>query len=154
MRKAILITATLTLLVSGCASKQEVVVTPAQQLYSNDELSVFNRLSKLDEKPKEPTATKYKEVQKEMLVSDPVYAKDNITSALIENKKNDEFETKPLFIEPLFTKVEIMPYETKGGIYHEQQSVWIKVKEGEIVMKINDQESVSDSFKHQMILGR
>ena len=42
-----------------------------------------------------------------------------------------------------------MPYETKEGIWHEQQSVWIKVKEGQIALKSNpnNADTVLDQYK-------
>jgi hypothetical protein len=56
----------------------------------------------------------------------------------VHNKESDEIKAKPLYLEPLFAKVEIMAYQTENGLYHEQQSIWLKVKDGEIVLKSND----------------
>ncbi|MGD9718131.1 MAG: hypothetical protein AB7U24_02730 [Sulfurimonadaceae bacterium] len=135
---------------SGCANdpkpiKQEVA---SSSIYTKEEVDKLARLKEMKSKPSTPIETQYKQVKAEMLVSNPQYAEDHITEAIIENKKNDEFSSKPLFQEPLFAKVEIMPYETADGIYHEQQSVWIKVKEGEIVIKSNEPyNAVADSHK-------
>ena len=41
-----------------------------------------------------------------------------------------------------------MPYVTKDGLYHEQESIWVRVQDGEIVIKANEKGSTTtDSFK-------
>lgn len=83
----------------------------------------------------------------EMLKEDADYMAKNPGHAIVENKNYDYPSNKPVFVEPIFAKVEIMPYETKEGIWHEQQSVWIKVKEGQIALKSNPNGSVLDLYK-------
>ena len=113
------------LILSGCKTQP----TPKKQdsLKSNKEviISLDNNIS-----VEETT-------MKELLTKDPVYADKNKKTAIIENKNSDAFTKKPLFLEPIFTKVEIMPYETDNGLYHEQQSVWVKIRKEEIVIKSN-----------------
>jgi Type IV conjugative transfer system lipoprotein (TraV). len=135
---------------TGCASDPKPVAKEKapSSIYTKEEADKLARLKDMGSKPKTPIESQYKQVKAEMLISNPQYAEDHITEAIIENKKNDEFSSKPLFQEPLFAKVEIMPYETVDGIYHEQQSVWIKVKEGEIIIKSNEPyNAVVDSHK-------
>ena len=85
----------------------------------------------------------------QMLKEDADYMKKNVGHSLIENKAPDFISQKPVFTEPIFAKVEFMPYETKDGIWHEQQSVWIKVESGEIALKSNpfDNQTVVDQYK-------
>jgi len=58
---------------------------------------------------------------------------------------------KPMFLEPLFARIEFMPYETKDGIYHEQQSVWVKIKKGKIVLKVNSSKSSVDTYNKTIL---
>jgi len=90
-----------------------------------------------------------KKGHEQMLKEDADYMRKNIGHSLIENKTSDFAFQKPVFKEPIFAKVEIMPYETKDGIWHEQQSVWIKVKSGEIALKSNPfgNNTVVDQYK-------
>lgn len=90
-----------------------------------------------------------KKGHEQMLKEDADYMKKNVGHSLIENKTPDFAFQKPVFKEPIFAKVEIMPYETKDGIWHEQQSVWIKVKSGEIALKSNpfNNNTVVDQYK-------
>lgn len=90
-----------------------------------------------------------KKGHEQMLKEAADYMKKNIGHSLIENKTPDFAFQKPVFKEPIFAKVEIMPYETKDGIWHEQQSVWIKVKSGEIALKSNpfNNNTVVDQYK-------
>ena len=85
----------------------------------------------------------------EMLKEDADYMQKNPGHAIVENKNYDYPSNKPVFVEPIFAKVEFMPYETKEGIWHEQQSVWIKVKEGQIALKSNpnNADTVLDQYK-------
>ena len=90
----------------------------------------------------------------EMLKEDADYMQKNPGHAIVENKNYDYPSNKPVFVEPIFAKVEFMPYETKEGIWHEQESVWIKVKDGQIALKSNpnDNDTVLDQYKS--ILGK
>ena len=90
----------------------------------------------------------------DMLKNDADYMGANPGHAIVENKNYDYPSSKPVFVEPIFAKGEIMPYETKEGIWHEQQSIWIKVKEGQIALKSNPNgiDTVLDQYKS--ILGK
>lgn len=137
---------TTVLLMSGCnniapSPEKKINIEQTKTIYSKEESDLLQSLSLL------------KENNAKMLTQDAVYANHKQAAALIENKKSDVFSSKPLFLEPLFAKIEIMPYETKSGIYHEQQSVWVKVKEGEIVMKSNSDTNLAvDSLKNTSVL--
>ena len=147
MKIRVLILVVASILISGCNSTKP---TPKVKV----DLEVYNPVDMQDFIDTNTSADN-RELEKKMLVKDASYASDKKTSALIENKKSDAFNSKPLFLEPLFVKIEIMPYETKNGIYHEQQAVWIKVKEGEIVMKSNSEpESSSDLFNDTSVLTK
>lgn len=90
-----------------------------------------------------------KKGHEQMLKEDADYMRNNIGHSLIENKTSDFSLQRPIFTEPIFAKVEIFPYETKDDIWHEQQSVWIKVKNGEIALKSNpiNNNTVVDQYK-------
>lgn len=143
------------LLTSGCSTSQAPIpLNDAQashkeaSIFAKEESAKLQQLKLLTQKPDTPIESKYRVIESQMLKKNSQYAEDHITDALIENKRNDEFSSKPLFQEPLFAKVEIMHYESEDGIYHEQQSVWIKAKEGEIVIKSNEPyNEVVDSHK-------
>jgi hypothetical protein len=112
------------------------------QIFTNTEEDIFNQLSNLDKK-KSVIIPIEKEFKK-----NPILANKKKKKALVITKKSDEIIRKPLFLEPLFTKVEIMPYVSKNGLYHEQQSIWLKVKKGEIVIKSNPNGfTTPDSYK-------
>lgn len=121
------------ILFSGCFGD-----SPAPSLYTESEESDIGMISNIAEtkisKSKERTAG----IEEEMLKNDALYASEKSKKAIIHNKVSDEIRAKPLFLEPLFAKVEIMAYQTENGLYHEQQSIWLQVKEGEIVIKSND----------------
>lgn len=159
MNKKILLATSIAFMLSACSNPQNVGLknydSLDHEIYTDSETMLLKRVGELAEKKLEDinsTAYTHK-IKKEMLRSDAVYAYDKQEEALIENKKSDEMVVKPLFLEPKFAKVEIMAYETENGLYHEQQSVWLKVKEGEIVMKSNTNGSTAvDSFKS--ILGK
>ncbi len=161
MKKYLFYTVSALMLFSGCAAKHEVdtmksirkmVQEQGSNINNNNIIvshntdNVMNRLKEITREKSNPHKT-LDVIRSEMMTTNPQYAKKHIKQALVENKQSDEIHTKPMFLEPLFAKIEIMPYETKDGIYHEQESVWIKVKKGEIVLKTNTDISTVDDFK-------
>lgn len=130
----------LPLLFSGCSNKNE-------QTNVNLDSNYKDKLSYLKNKYVEKDEVKI--TKDEMLKEDGDYMTKNPGHALVENKSYDYPSNRPVFVEPIFAKVELMPYETKEGIWHEQQSVWIKVKEGQIALKSNPNgyDTVLDQYK-------
>ena len=128
------------LLFTACAEKQE-------QNNVNLDSNYKDKLSYLKNKYVEKNEVKI--TRDEMLKEDADYMSKNPGHALVENKSYDYPSNKPVFVEPIFAKVELMPYETKEGIWHEQESVWIKVKEGQIALKSNpgQYDTVVDQYK-------
>jgi hypothetical protein len=127
------------LLFNACANKEQQTVS----LDSNYKEKLSYLKSKYVEK------NEVKITKDEMLKEDADYMSKNPGHAIVENKNYDYPSNKPVFVEPIFAKVEIMPYETKDGIWHEQESVWIKVKEGQIALKSNpgQYDTVLDQYK-------
>ena len=114
---------TIPLLFTACVNKEE-------QSNVNLDSNYKEKLSYLKNKYVEKNEVKI--TKNEMLKEDADYMSKNPGHAIVENKNYDYPSNKPVFVEPIFAKVELMPYETKEGIWHEQQSVWIKVKDGQI----------------------
>lgn len=123
---------------SGCFGNTPTPTSSSSSLYSEHEENDIAKISKIGEAGVSQQAQKTKSVETEMLESDPLYASEKIKKAIVQHKADDEIKTKPMYLEPLFAKVEIMAYQTENGLYHEQQSIWLKVKDGEIVIKSND----------------
>jgi hypothetical protein len=128
------------LFLSACAQKSDENSVNLDSTYKE-------KLSYLKNKYTEKNETKI--TRNEMLKEDADYMQKNPGHAIVENKNYDYPSNKPVFVEPIFAKVEFMPYETKEGIWHEQQSVWIKVKEGQIALKSNpnNADTVLDQYK-------
>jgi len=99
----------------------------------NDDLTIerIKKYTKIDHRLDE------NDISEQMLIDNPDYIKSNTQKALIANKKLDISLTKPAYLEPIFSKVEILPYTAENGLYFEQQSVWLKVVDGEIALKTN-----------------
>ena len=131
---------TIPLLFTACVNKEE-------QSNVNLDSNYKEKLSYL--KNKYVGKNEAKITKNEMLKEDADYMSKNPGHAIVENKNYDYPSNKPVFVEPIFAKVELMPYETKEGIWHEQQSVWIKVKDGQIALKSNPNEynTVLDQYK-------
>lgn len=131
---------TIPLLFTACVNKEE-------QSNVNLDSNYKEKLSYLKNKYVEKNEVKI--TKNEMLKEDADYMSKNPGHAIVENKNYDYPSNKPVFVEPIFAKVEFMPYETKEGIWHEQQSVWIKVKEGQIALKSNpnNADTVLDQYK-------
>lgn len=145
MKKYLFAISTVVAMLSGCATAQKEVKPQNKQQYTDDE--IMKKLQYLKEQTHQKKDKPLDAIESEMMTHNPQYAEKHIEQALVENKKDDEIDSKPMFLEPMFAKIEIMPYETKDGIYHEQQSVWIKVKNGEIVLKSNRSQSSVDTYK-------
>lgn len=128
-----IISAITVILFSGCFGD-----SPAPSLYTENEESHIEMISNIAETKTSDSKDRTTNIEAEMLKNDALYASEKPKKAIIQNKASDEIRAKPLFLEPLFAKVEIMAYQTENGLYHEQQSIWLKVKEGEIVIKSND----------------
>ena len=136
---------TISLLFSACATNNSQNNVTLDSNYK-DKISYLK--SKYSEK------NEVKLSRNEMLKEDADYMQKNPGHAIVENKNYDYPSNKPVFVEPIFAKVEFMPYETKDGIWHEQESVWIKVKDGQIALKSNpnNNDTVLDQYKS--ILGK
>lgn len=136
---------TISLLFSACATNNSQNNVTLDSNYK-DKISYLK--SKYSEK------NEIKLSRNEMLKEDADYMQKNPGHAIVENKNYDYPSNKPVFVEPIFAKVEFMPYETKDGIWHEQESVWIKVKDGQIALKSNpnNNDTVLDQYKS--ILGK
>ena len=142
---AIIISIAISVFFSGCFEKPKPKQEVKPKVFQKEDEYIFSRIENLA-KGRKPS--KKKLIEEKMLKKDPVFAKKKEKKALIINKKSDEIVRKPLYLEPLFTRVEIMPYVTKDGLYHEQESIWVKIKDGEIVIKANKKGSTTtDSFK-------
>lgn len=150
----------LSLIISACVPQPDVPQPEEVSIDNNitiqEQAANIGRIevpevSEIEEQENIPTNIA-KKVEKKLLVKDSVYADAHKKQAIVENKNSDAFVKKPLFLAPLFTKVEIMQYETENGLWHEQQSVWLKVKKGEIVIKSNP--SVLKRDIHKSVLNQ
>ena len=158
--KTVLFLAGISLLFSGCGvvsqPKPKAQSKHETGLYTKEESALFKRIKRLSNQrtdfPKDQKD--YKKIKEEMLKGNPVYAEKHKAEAIVASKKSDAIVQKPVYLEPLFAKVEIMPYQTSDGLYHEQQSVWLKVKQGEIVIKTNDYGNTTDTFTPITILDK
>lgn len=137
---------------SGCAKDAPKPKTQST-VYSKEDSQLFNRINQLGSKRLDTLEEQkdYLYTKSKMLQSDPVYASEKPAEALVENKKDDFITEKPMYLEPMFTKVEIMPYQTSNGLYHEQESAWLKVKDGEIVVKSNDYSNTVDTLNSSIL---
>jgi len=148
---SLIITISISLFLSGCASSfngnKPIVINKNKtnkKVYTKDEDQLFKKLELITKKQQSIDNVV---IEKEMRIN-PVLSKKYEKEALIITKKPDEITKKPLYLEPIFAKVEVMPYVSKNGLYHSQQTIWVKVKEGDIVIKSNDFMPTSvDSFK-------
>lgn len=95
-------------------------------------------LPKQSEEVKQKIITKNIEVdkyKKEMLKNNENYSEKHLKQSLYENyKTNDE---KPLYKNPEFAVITIFPYVSDDGIYHEYERVWVKIKDGNFILKQN-----------------
>lgn len=95
-------------------------------------------LPKQSEELKQKIITKNIEVdkyKKEMLKNNENYSEKHLKQSLYENyKTNDE---KPLYKNPEFAVITIFPYVSDDGIYHEYERVWVKIKDGNFILKQN-----------------
>lgn len=99
-------------------------------------------LPKQSEEVKQKIITKNIEVEKykkEMLKNNENYSEKHLKQSLYENyKTNDE---KPLYKNPEFAVITIFPYVSDDGIYHEYERVWVKIKDGNFILKQNTKKS-------------
>lgn len=142
------------LIFTGCSFKSinpfnNETVDTSQELKEVSLDSSFNEKIKYLETKYNDNNNELVKSRSKLLKNNADYMQNNIGHAIVENKDVDFPTAKPVFVEPIFAKVEIMPYETKDGIWHEQQSVWIKVKEGQIALKSNpfQNNTVVDQYK-------
>lgn len=95
-------------------------------------------LPEQSEEVKQKIITKNIEVdkyKKEMLKNNENYSEKHLKQSLYENyKTNDE---KPLYKNPEFAVITIFPYVSDDGIYHEYERVWVKIKDGNFILKQN-----------------
>ncbi len=133
-------------------AKQENQEISNSKQQNTEEL--MERIKQINNGKKIEDSTSFEKTQQDMLRKNSVYRDKKIDEALVENKKSDEINTKPVFLEPLFSKVEIMPYQSSDGVYHEQQAIWIKVKDGEIVLKANSLNKTVDTISTDDILDK
>jgi len=147
MKRKILITLLLIPLFSGCFSNTPNVnkkTIPNKIIYDNKIYEELKKLANSGDKQDK----KVEKIIKKSLKTNPNLIDKHINKALIVNKKDDEIKVKPVYVEPLFARVVIMPYTTKNGLYHEEQRVWIKIKEGHIALKANPKNiSTFDTYK-------
>lgn len=144
----ILLLLTLPLLFSACSSKSnQVSIDSSSSTAVSSDSNYKDKINYL--KSKFTEKDEIKKSREQMLKEDADYMEKNVGHAIVENKHYDFPSEKPVFVEPIFAKVEFMPYETKDNIWHEQQSVWIKVKDGQIALKSNPNgnDTVLDQYK-------
>jgi len=77
-----------------------------------------------------------KEVKKTLLKTSPYYAKFHQKEALQEHIRVNP--VIPLYKEPLFAEMYVMPYVSNNGIYHDTQKIFIKIKDGEWVLNTDN----------------
>ena len=85
-----------------------------------------------------------KAVKKVLLKTSPNYAKHHKKEAIkevIRVKPN-----MPVYQEPLFAEMYVMPYVSDNGIYHDVQKVYIKVKNGEWVLNTKNKQKNEKIF--------
>jgi hypothetical protein len=139
----LLLLITLPLIFTACSSKNNEIEQKTVALNP----SYKDRIDYLKNKYSEKN--EIKKSREEMLKEDADYMSKNLGHAIVENKNYDYPVSRPIYVEPIFAKIEFMPYETKEGIWHEQQSVWVKVKDGQIALKSNPNgtDTVLDQYK-------
>ena len=89
-------------------------------------------------------ALKHIKVKKVLLKTSPNYAKYHKKEAVkevIRVKPN-----MPVYQEPLFAEMYVMPYVSNNGIYHDVQKVYIKVKNGEWVLNTKNKQKNEKIF--------
>jgi len=127
--KFITITALLTSLFNGCAITQ-------QQYKIN-----ANNKSLLKNKKTVVESDKLKETRKRLLKNNADFQNKNKNEAMIVNNSDSRDSYIPSFQEPIFTKIVIFPYKDKNDIYYEKQVVWKEIRNGHIVLKVNNKPS-------------
>jgi hypothetical protein len=85
-----------------------------------------------------------KQVKKNLLKNNALFAKKHKKEAIKENMKLPN--NSPLYIAPKFAKMTILPYTSDDGIYHDIQTVWIKVKEGEFALNQRQKNKKNQMF--------
>ena len=98
-----------------------------------------NKIAKYLDKP-----VNIKAVKKVLLKTSPNYAKYHKKEAVkevIRVKPNI-----PVYQEPLFAEMYVMPYVSNNGIYHDVQKVYIKVKNGEWVLNTKNKQKNEKIF--------
>jgi hypothetical protein len=98
-----------------------------------------NKIAKYLDKP-----VNVKAVKKVLLKTSPNYAKHHKKEAIkevIRVKPN-----MPVYQEPLFAEMYVMPYVSDNGIYHDVQKVYIKVKNGEWVLNTKNKQKNEKIF--------
>ena len=133
----IISTATAMLIFSGCAnSNSNTVLKPIGE--NNFKKSEHKLLSSKE---------KIKEFHIKQLKTNGDYITKNKSEAIIENKRDDKVTNKPVFLEPLMVKIEILPRKSNNGLWHEQESVWGTVVNGEIALKTNENTIKRDNIR-------
>ncbi|WP_267523579.1 TraV family lipoprotein [Campylobacter sp. MG1] len=83
-------------------------------------------------KAKQKQEQQLKDEEKRLLKTDTNYAKNHITKSLKENY--DRPMQNPLFQNPKFAIVTIMPYMSADDTYHEFERIWVKITNGNFVL--------------------
>jgi hypothetical protein len=84
------------------------------------------------------------QVKKNLLKNNALYAKKYKKEAIRENMRLPN--NAPLYIAPKFAKMTILPYTSDDGIYHDTQTVWIKVKKGEFALNQRQKNKKNEMF--------
>ena len=134
MKRKIILSLVVIGLFSGCA-------TTNNTLKPNPKKTV--EIKEIEKRKKEINKTKkialynnkpvnVKEVKKSLLKNNALFAKKHKKEAMKEKVRLKS--NAPLYIPPRFAKMVVLPYVSDDGIYHDTQTVWVKIKDGEFVL--------------------
>lgn len=126
----------------GCANKQPL--PQKEQMILANKQSEHLKSKEKKEIKKEIISNKQKkysnlnstkQLEKQLIKSNVLYAEDDIKDSLNQNLRAKD--TPPLYKNPYFAKMVVMPYVSKDKNYHQSEEIWIKIKDGEFILDQN-----------------
>jgi hypothetical protein len=135
------------LFITGCATNQPVntdvtKINPIIKKFVEKNTTDVNATQKIANFLNKPV--NIKAVKKVLLKTSPNYAKYHKKEAVkevIRVKPN-----MPVYQEPLFAEMYVMPYVSNNGIYHDVQKVYVKVEDGEWVLNTKNKQKNEKIF--------
>ena len=138
MKKRVVLFLVVIGLFSGCVTTnntpQPKVVAKSKNLKKieefvkgTEEVNATKKIARYINKPVD-----IKDAKKILLKNNALFAKKHKKEALKEKVRLKS--NAPLYIPPRFAKMIVFPYVSDDGIYHDTQTVWVKIKDGEFVL--------------------